>query len=96
MKETIGVIGSGFVGSAVYEGMKNYFDVLAYDKDPNKFSNVSCIQEIVQKVDVTFLCVPTPMRASGECDLRILTAALDELKVCVPLSQKFKTRVKII
>jgi UDPglucose 6-dehydrogenase len=88
MKETIGVIGSGFVGSAVYEGMKNYFDVLAYDKDPNKFSNVSCIQEIVQKVDVTFLCVPTPMRASGECDLRILTAALDELKVCVGVKKK--------
>ena len=34
----IGIIGQGFVGSAVYEGMKNYFDVFVFDKDPNKFS----------------------------------------------------------
>lgn len=86
--QKIGIIGQGFVGSAVYEGMKNHFDVLAYDKDPNKFSNVSCIQEIVQKVDVTFLCVPTPMRSNGECDLRILTAALEELKICVGFETK--------
>jgi UDPglucose 6-dehydrogenase len=86
--QKIGIIGQGFVGSAVYEGMKNHFDVLAYDKDPNKFSNVSCIQEIVQNVDVTFLCVPTPMRSTGECDLRILTAALEELRVCVGFENK--------
>lgn len=86
--QKIGIIGQGFVGSAVYEGMKNHFDVLAYDKDPNKFSNTSCIQEIVQKVDVTFLCVPTPMRSNGECDLRILTAALEELRICVGFETK--------
>lgn len=88
MKETIGIIGQGFVGSAVYEGMKNHFEVFTYDKDPKKFSNVSCIQEIVRNVEVTFLCVPTPMRVNGECDLRILTAALEELSVCAEFEKK--------
>ena len=86
--EKIGVIGQGFVGNAVREGMKNYYDVLAYDKDPNKFSNVSCIQEIIKKVDITFLCVPTPMRNNGECDLRILKEALNEIGICAGFEYK--------
>ena len=79
MKETIGVIGQGFVGSAVREGMQNHFEVLAYDKDPNKFSNVSDASDIVKKAEVIFVCVPTPMRKSGECDLSILSKALEDL-----------------
>lgn len=86
--QTIGIIGQGFVGSAVYEVMKNYFDVLAYDKDPNKFSNTNCIQELVQHVKVTFLCVPTPMKSSGECDLRILKSALEEIRGCAGFENK--------
>jgi UDPglucose 6-dehydrogenase len=79
MKEIIGIIGQGFVGSAVREGMQNYFEVLAYDKDPNKFSNTDGISDIVTKAGVIFVCVPTPMRKSGECDLSILRAAIDEI-----------------
>ena len=33
--QEIGIIGQGFVGSAVREGMQNYFKVFAFDKDPN-------------------------------------------------------------
>jgi UDPglucose 6-dehydrogenase len=79
MKETIGVVGQGFVGSAVREGMQNYFEVLAYDKDPNKFSNVDGIADIVSKAEVIFVCVPTPMRKSGECDLSILRTAVADI-----------------
>lgn len=79
MKQTIGIIGQGFVGSAVYEGMKNHFEVLAYDKDVNKFSNVKSIQEVVSRSEITFLCVPTPMRKNGSCDLTIVRNALNEI-----------------
>lgn len=79
MKQPIGIIGQGFVGSAVREGMQNYYNVVAYDKDPNKFSNAESILDVVSKTKMTFLCVPTPMRASGQCDLRILRLALDEI-----------------
>lgn len=83
MKETLGIIGQGFVGTAVYEGMQNHFEIKAYDKDPNKFSNVASIFEVVESTNITFLCVPTPMKRSGECDLGILSSALNEISECV-------------
>ena len=83
MKESIGIIGQGFVGSAVREGMKNHFDVICYDKDPQKFSNVESIFDVVESTDMTFLCVPTPMMRSGECDLGILGSALNDIAACV-------------
>ena len=32
----IGIIGQGFVGNAVYQKFKNYYDVLTYDLDESK------------------------------------------------------------
>lgn len=78
--KTIGIIGQGFVGSAVYEGMKNHFEVFAFDKDPKKFKNTDSTLEVISRSHLTFLCVPTPMRKSGECDLSIVRAALDEIQ----------------
>jgi nucleotide sugar dehydrogenase len=88
MKESLGIIGQGFVGSAVREGMKNHFDVKCFDKDPNKFSNVGSIFEIVELTKTTFLCVPTPMKRSGECDLTILESALNEINECAKALNK--------
>lgn len=86
--QTIGIIGQGFVGSAVREGMKDHFDVIAFDKDPTKFSNTENIFTVVENTEMTFLCVPTPMKKSGECDLRILEAALTEISECAKALNK--------
>ena len=75
MKENIGIIGQGFVGSAVREGMKDYYNVLTFDKDPSKHSNCISLDELIMNTQITFLCVPTPMKTSGECDIRIIEAA---------------------
>ena len=83
MKQQIGIIGQGFVGSAVREGMKNHFDILVYDKDPNKYSNAESIFQVVESTDLTFLCVPTPMRKNGSCDLTIVRNALTEISEAV-------------
>jgi UDPglucose 6-dehydrogenase len=37
---------------------------------------------------MTFLCVPTPMKKSGECDLGILASALNEIAECVKALNK--------
>ena len=86
--QEIGIIGQGFVGSAVREGMQNYFKVFAFDKDPTKFSNTENIFSVVENTELTFLCVPTPMKKSGECDLRILEAALTEISECAKALNK--------
>ena len=36
----IGIIGQGFVGSAVYEGMKNYFAKFVNNRIKNKFKKI--------------------------------------------------------
>lgn len=86
--EPLGIIGQGFVGNAVREGMKTHFNVKCYDKDPNKYSNIGSIFDIVEMTDVAFLCVPTPMKKSGECDLSILRSALEEISQCVKALSK--------
>ncbi len=77
--DKIGIIGQGFVGSAVREGFSDYIEVLTYDKDPSKESTCNSLSEIVNKVDVMFVCLPTPMRKSGECDLSIIDSVIHEI-----------------
>jgi UDPglucose 6-dehydrogenase len=74
----IGIIGQGFVGSAIREGLKNYYSVMTYDKNPSVNSN-SSISQICSDCEIIFVCVPTPMRKSGECDTRILRSAIIDL-----------------
>jgi len=76
--QKLGIIGQGFVGSAVREGMKNHFDIVTYDKDHSK-STCRTLFDLIEQVDVTFLCVPTPMKKSGECDLYIVRGVLQEI-----------------
>tara|TARA_B100000282_G_scaffold296782_1_gene280043 strand:- start:744 stop:1634 length:891 start_codon:yes stop_codon:yes gene_type:complete len=71
----IGIIGQGFVGSAIREGLKNYYDIKAYDIDNAKCYNMQkpeSVDEIISHSDIIFVCVPTPMRKDGSCDTRIL------------------------
>ena len=86
--QEIGIIGQGFVGSAVKEGMKDHFEVYTYDKDPSKESTARNIFSVVEHTELTFLCVPTPMKKSGECDLRILETALTEISECAKALNK--------
>jgi nucleotide sugar dehydrogenase len=79
--EKIGVIGQGFVGTAVREGMKSYFDVRTYDINGD-CSELS-LESLVASVKETFLCLPTPMRKSGECDLSIVRNCLNEISTLV-------------
>ena len=71
----IGIIGQGFVGNAVYQKFKNYYDVLTYDLDESK-SN-SNVNEIICKCTNIFICLPTPMNSDGSCNVNIVEQVLD-------------------
>ena len=70
----IGIIGQGFVGTAVNEGLKDYFDIETFDivKD----SSCDSLYELSNLSDVVFVCLPTPMESSGDCHLDIVENAL--------------------
>jgi len=70
----IGIIGQGFVGNAVYQKFKNYYDVLTYDLDESK-SN-SNVNEIIRKCENIFVCLPTPMNRDGSCNISIVEQVL--------------------
>ena len=74
----VGIIGQGFVGSAIREGLTSYHNVLTFDIDPSK-SMTSSIGQVVEHAQILFVCLPTPMRASGECDIRILEGAIAQI-----------------
>ena len=65
----IGIIGNGFVGDAVYQGMKDHYEVLVHDVNPQK--SLNDLSEI-NEVKNIFLCVPTPMALEGGIDISII------------------------
>ena len=67
MKRTqkIGIVGQGFVGTAVREGLKNYFDIETFDIA--KDSTVESLEALCAFSDIVFVCLPTPMEKDGKC-----------------------------
>jgi len=76
----IGIIGNGFVGSAILHGFTLHVsDIMIHDKDPKRSTH--SMKDLVYGSDVIFVCVPTPMFESGECDLSIVESVVDELSI---------------
>lgn len=75
---TIGIVGKGFVGGAMYENFKDVFNVLVWDKDESK-RNIKKFDEFVNKSDIIFICVPTPMKDDGSCDTYIVSSVVDDI-----------------
>ena len=76
----IGIVGQGFVGSAVREGMKSSFQVETYDKyKGHPESTKNNLEDLVREVDVIFVCLPTPMRKDRSCDTRIVENTVYEI-----------------
>tara|TARA_Y100000034_G_C6868305_1_gene395976 strand:- start:379 stop:1227 length:849 start_codon:yes stop_codon:yes gene_type:complete len=69
-KLVIGIIGQGFVGSAIFEGLKNFYDIQTYDIDTKKCNSTH--YAICNNADIIFVCLPTPMKRSGECDISLV------------------------
>ena len=73
----IGIIGQGFVGNAVFQKFKNYFNVLTFDLDSEKCN--SDLKSIYTNCSVIFVCLPTPMNKDGSCNIDIVESMLDDI-----------------
>lgn len=72
----IGIIGQGFVGNAVGQKFQQYYEILTYDLDETK---ANATEEEVLSCNIVFLCLPTPMRETGECDISIVAGVLQKI-----------------
>ena len=74
---TLGVIGNGFVGSAVVSGFSLHADVRVFDSDARRSTNT--FEEVIEG-DFVFVCVPTPMDPeNGETDRTILDEVVNNI-----------------
>src|SRR6056300_110227 len=87
----IGIVGQGFVGNAVYQKFKNYYDVLTNDLDENK--STATLENLTQMSSTIFLCLPTPMKSDGNCDTSILERVLDTIDL---LTDNLETKKTIV
>lgn len=70
------IVGHGFVGSAVDYGFDSP-SCYKYIVDPKGGLPIGALETI--DIDITFICVPTPMGADGTIDSSILESCLDYL-----------------
>jgi len=80
ISKTIGIVGNGFVGSAVRYGFSPNVgvdaEVKVYDKDPNKSTH--SLREVVDS-DIIFLSVPTPSNSDGSMNVDIVDSVLGDI-----------------
>ena len=76
---TIGVIGQGYVGTAIKLGFQDHYNVITYDKFDLAKSTHSKIADLVEETKVIFVCVPTPMRKDGTCYTGIVEEVIREI-----------------
>jgi nucleotide sugar dehydrogenase len=75
----IGIIGQGYVGTAIKLGFEPHYNVLTYDKFDLSKSTHSKVSDIVEESKVIFVCVPTPMRKDGTCYTGIVEEVIREI-----------------
>lgn len=78
-KTKIGIVGQGFVGTAIKEGLSHLFNMQTYDKFKKEASTCKNLEELSKKVEILFICLPTPMDPDGSCNLSIIESVIEEL-----------------
>ena len=77
----VGIVGQGFVGSAIREGLKGFHAIHTYDLLP-ELRSCETLREVVEKSEIIFACVPTPMRKDGRCDTRLISKVVNDINRC--------------
>jgi len=75
----IGIVGQGYVGSAIKLGFQDHYNVLTYDKFDLAKSTHSKLSDLVEETKIIFVCVPTPMRKDGTCYTGIVEEVIREI-----------------
>ena len=87
----LGIVGHGFVGTAVDHGFTK--GVQKFIVDPKHNSNYT-IEDLIQfGPDAVFVAVPTPQLESGECNTEILDDVMQQLNKCKGLLVIVKSTV---
>ena len=82
----LGIVGQGFVGTAVKEVMSNYYTVNTFDIKQK--CTCDSLHELVNTSDIVFVCVPTPMNEDGSCYTGIVESVVSDINDTVEDNSK--------
>ena len=74
----IGIVGQGYVGTAIKVGFESYYDLETYDKFSTDKSTCN-LPDLVAECEVIFVCVPTPMEKDGSCHTDIVESVVKDI-----------------
>ena len=74
----IGIIGQGYVGTAIKVGFEPYYDLETYDKY-NEDKSTCGLSDMVAECEVIFVGVPTPMNEDGSCHTDIVESVVKDI-----------------
>jgi len=77
----IGIVGQGYVGTAIKEGFQQHYEVATYDKYDEEKSTAN-LWTLTLRSNVIFVCVPTPMNTDGTCHTDIVESVVKEIDDC--------------
>jgi UDPglucose 6-dehydrogenase len=75
----IGIIGNGFVGKATQQLKCKDIEILAYDINPELCDPIGLQLLDMQKCEIIFVSVPTPMSKDGSCYTNIIESVFADL-----------------
>lgn len=85
-KKTIGIAGYGAVGKLMAEFFRSHYKVRVYDpkltKGSSKIDNVYFVKSLkgLNDCDMTVVCVPTPAKEDGSCDISLVEKTVNALE----------------
>ena len=74
----IGIVGLGYVGTAIKSGFEKHYELETYDKYDESKSTCD-LADLVEKCKVIFVCVPTPMNKDGSCHTDIVEGVIKDI-----------------
>ena len=89
----IGIVGQGYVGTAIKGGFEKHYELETYDKFSSSKSTCN-LHDLVLLCDVIFVCVPTPMNKDGSCHIDIVEEVILEINE-ISISSESKPTVVI-
>ncbi len=91
--KSIGIVGQGYVGTAIKVGFEPHYDIEVYDKLEER--STCDLTELVETCKVIFVCVPTPMNKDGSCHTDIVESVVKDIDDRVDLGNISKPIVVI-
>ena len=75
----LGIVGVGFVGGATAHVLKKAHNLYLYDKYKPDYNSQENLEALARNSECAFICVPTPMKASGEIDYTSIHNSVNQL-----------------